>query len=126
MMYEVNCDSIKTTIQADGLREAEYKAYQQFGLDAIGVSINSLEDDSFSFTVCKESWKYVLKEYFPSFSMNDVLNHLMVVCYAWLNFESETYEDYDGKTISLCQDGLEYISKNDKLSVEMDRINFRW
>lgn len=111
MMYEVNCDSIKTTIQADSLREAEYKAYQQFGLDAIGVSINSLEDDSFSFTVCKESWEYVLKEYFPSFNMNDVLNHLMVVCYAWLNFESETYEDYDGKTTTLCEDGLEYISK---------------
>lgn len=127
MLFKLSLDGRETTIEADGLRDAEYKAYQTYGEDAIGLAVQG-DANNFSFTVAKDVWEMVLKEYFPSFSMADVLNHLMVTNYAWLHFDKVKSYDYyeDCEVTRLSDDGLNYIHENDKLSVEMDRIGFEW
>ena len=128
MMYKVSFENGFTTeVEADDMREVELEIYNKYGVDAIGMSITG-DRNNFHFAVCCESWERVLAEYFPNFTLEDVLNHLKVVAYAWLHFDKvESYDYYeDCKAIRLCDEGLEYIHNNDALSVEMDRINFYW
>lgn len=127
-MYTVTFENgFETTVDAEDMRAIELQMYDKYGVDAIGMSIVG-DNKNFHFGVCQSSWKDTLAEYFPSFTMQDVLNHLRVVAYAWLNFDKvEGYDYYeDCKTIRLCDEGLEYIHDNDALSVEMDRIGFYW
>ena len=128
MKYTAKLENgVVEVIEANDMREVEVQMYDKYGVEAIGLSISG-DANNFSFTVCKDSWERVLKEYFPNFSIEDVLNHLKVQSYAWLNFDKvEDYDYYeDCKTISLCEEGLDYIRNNDALAVEMDRINFYW
>lgn len=127
MLFKLSFNGKETTIEAESLRDAEYKAYQTYGEDAIGLAVQG-DVNNFSFTVAKGVWEMALKECFPTFSMADVLNHLMVTNYAWLHFDKvESYDYYeDCKVTRLSDDGLNYIRENDKLSVEMDRIGFEW
>ena len=127
LLFKLSFNGKEATIEADGLSDAEYKAYKTYGEDAIGLAVQG-DSNNFSFTVAKDVWEMVLKEYFPKFSMADVLNHLMVVNYAWLNFDKVKSYDYyeDCEVTRLSEDGLKYIHENDKLSVEMDRIGFEW
>jgi hypothetical protein len=127
LLFKVSLNGRETTIEAESLRDAEYKAYKTYGEDAIGLAVQG-DVNNFSFTVAKDVWEMVLKEYFPSFSMADVLNHLIVTNYAWLNFDKVKSYDYyeDCEVTRLSEDGLNYIHENDKLSVEMDRIGFEW
>ena len=127
-MYTVTFENgFKTTVDAEDMRAIELQMFDKYGVDAIGMSIVG-DNGNFHFGVCQDSWKRVLAEYFPKFTMQDVLNHLRTVAYAWLNFDKvEDYDYYeDCKTIHLCDEGLEYIHNNDALSVEMDRIDLYW
>ena len=126
MLFELSFNGTETTIEAESLEDAEYKAYKTYGEDAIGVNVHG--DNCSAWTIAKSVWENVLEEYFPNFSMADVLNHLIVTDYAWLNFDKVKSYDYyeDAEVTNLCEDGLNYIHKNDKLAVEMDRIGFQW
>lgn len=128
MMYKVSFENgFITEVEADDMREVELEMYDKYGVDAIGMSIAG-DKNNFHFSVCQDSWKRVLAEYFPSFTLEDVVNHLRVFAYAWLHFDKvEDYDYYeDCKTIRLCDEGFDYIHNNDALSVEMDRIDFCW
>lgn len=128
MIYKVDFENGFTVeVEADDMREVQLQMYEKYGVDAIGMSITG-DKNNFCFTVCRGAWEQVLNEYFPSFTMEDVLNHLKVQAYAWLNFDKvESYNYYeDCKSICLCDEGLAYIHDNDALAVEMDRINFYW
>lgn len=128
MRYTVSLENgVEEIVEANDMNEVQFQMYEKHGLDAIGMSISG-DNNDFCFTVCSDSWKRVLNEYFPSFTMESVLEHLKAVEYAWLNFDKvEDYDYYeDCNTISLCDEGLEYIHNNSALSVEMARIGFYW
>lgn len=130
MMYKVSFENgFITEVEADDMRAVEVEMYDKYGVDAIGMNITG-DPKNFRFAVCRESWERVLAEYFPNFTLEDVVNHLKVSAYAWLHFDTVKYYDwYDGEeceVTSLCDEGLDYIHNNDALSVEMDRIDFRW
>jgi hypothetical protein len=119
---------LNVPVYADSLDMAEYMAYKTYGLDAIGVNIVNDDNGDFKCTVAYKVWDEVLNRYFPSFTMDDVLNHLMVTSYAWLNFEHIVTHGYDrdGEYTSerLCDEGFAYIHEHDALSVAMDAIGF--
>lgn len=121
---------LNVPVYANSLTEAEYKAYTTYGMDAVGCNVACDDNGDFACTVVKKAWEEVLERYFKDFTMDDVLNHLIVTSYAWLNFEHETYErwDYDGKTTitTLCKAGFDYIHEHDPLAVKMDEIGFEW
>ena len=121
---------LNVPVYAENLTEAEYKAYTTYGLDAVGCNVSCDDNGDFSCTVAYKCWRELLDTTFKGFTMDDVLNHLIVATYAWLNFEHETYErwDYDGKTTvtTLCKAGFDYIHEHDPLGNYMDEIDFRW
>ena len=128
MMYKVSFENGFTTeVEADDMREVEFEMYSKYGVDAVGMHITG-DPKNFCFSICRKSWERVLAEYFPDFTLDDVVNHLKVGAYAWLHFDKvEDYDYYEEcRTIRLCDEGLDYIHNNDALSVEMDRINFYW
>lgn len=128
MMYKVSFENGFTTeVEADDMKTVEVEMYDKYGVDAVGMNITG-DRNNFLITVCKDSWERVLKENFPNFTLEDVLNHLRVVAYAWSHFDKvESYDYYeDCKTTSLCDAGFDYIHNNDALGAEMDRINFYW
>ena len=117
---------LNVSICANSLTEAEYKAYTIYGMDAIGCNVSCNDNNSFACTVVKKAWEEVLERYFEGFTMDDVLNHLIVVAYAWLNFEHEHYSSWDCEGKRLCEDGLKYIYDHSSLAVRMKEIGFEW
>ena len=99
-------------------------------MDAIGVNVVNNDNGDFCCTVAYKVWEEILERYFHDFTMEDVLNHLIVTKYAWLNFEHVVYHGYDrdGEFTSecLCDDGFAYIHEHDALSVAMDAIGFEF
>lgn len=128
MMYKVSFENGFTTeVEADDMNAVEVEIYDKYGVDAIGMHITG-DKNNFCFSVSRKSWECVLADCFPSFTLEDVLNHLRVLAYAWLHFDKvEGYDYYeDCKTIGLCDEGLAYIHDNDALAVAMDESNFCW
>lgn len=121
---------LNVPVYANSLEEAEYKALTTYGMDAIGCNIVNNDDGSFRCTVVAKAWADVLDRYFKGFTMDDVLNHLIVCSYAWLNFEHEHYHGYDRdgeyEGERLCKAGFDYIHEHDPLGNYMDEIDFRW
>lgn len=107
---------------ARNLNEAYLMALCEQGIDAIGKGI-SCENGDFMLNVCLNSYK----KYFPNFTENDFLIHMLTITYAWNVFDKKTYTDYDGcKCTQLCKAGLDFIQENSALARYMEENNFEW
>ena len=130
MLYTINNHEtgiIDNAIYADSLREAEYKAYCTYGVDAVGCNIVG-ENGDFTMSVCKSVWERLLANEFKGFTMEDVLMHLKANAYAWLTFGYETHYDYseDCEVHTLAIEGKAYLFDNDNLGNYMRGIGWEW
>lgn len=135
MKYTVSFENNTTaTIYADSMREAELQAYCAYGKDAIGLGISG-ENKDFMMTCCVRAWEdYTLsKPQFKNFTLDDVFYHLVAVAYAWVNFPTETGEEWDYedgckyKYERIGKEGKEYLKKHDRLGNYMESIGWdRW
>ena len=118
------------TVLGDYVLENDFAFYTHSNgyVDTNAPVINITGFKAYNYRDNNSDWYIVLETDNASFSMADVLNHLMVTNYAWLHFDKVKSYDYyeDCEVTRLSDDGLNYIHENDKLSVEMDRIGFEW
>ena len=121
---DLNCP-----VYAENINEALYKAYTTYGIDAVGCNISG-DNGDFICTVVRKCWDEVLERYFNDFTIEDVLNHLIVTTYAWINFNHEITHGYDrdGEYTSerVNAAGMEYMRNHDPLGNKMDAIGFAW
>ncbi len=128
MTYTVSFENNNTiTVSADSLAEAKLIAYLSHNYEAIGMCVKG-ENGDFSMTVCRKVWDELLDEQFKGFTVADVLAHLILGEYVWVNFPKETYFDYyeECEVTSICKEGLAYLKEHDRLGNYMEEIGFRW
>lgn len=132
MKYTISNELINDVVVAKSLEAAELQAYAIYGIDAIGCNIKA-ENGDFRCTICRKVWDNLLaeNEKFSDFSIQDVYNHLALVAYAWSTFDTVTDVEYDYKegeieVTRLCELGMDFLRKSDKLGNYMDEIGFWW
>lgn len=131
MMYTISNELIdNAVVVADSLEAAELQAYCAYGVDAIGCSIKG-ENGDWKGTICRRVWDELLNGRFVEFTLDDVLTHLVICAYAWVTFDTITSTEYDYRegeieVTRLCDAGMQFIHKNDRLGNYMDEIGFVW